>query len=29
MIEATEHLAERVGVKAACEALGVPRSSFY
>lgn len=29
MIEATESLAKRVGVTAACEALGVPRSSFY
>jgi putative transposase len=29
MIEATTGLAERVGVSAACQALGVPRSSFY
>ena len=29
MIEAVEELAPRVGVTAACEALGVPRSSYY
>lgn len=29
MIEHAESLAERVGVSAACDALGVPRSSFY
>lgn len=29
MIEAAEGLAERVGTSAACQALGVPRSSFY
>jgi putative transposase len=29
MIEAAEGLAEQVGVSAACQALGVPRSSFY
>jgi putative transposase len=29
MMEATNQLSERVGVSAACRALGVPRSSFY
>ena len=28
-MKATEQLAERVGVSAACQALGVPRGSFY
>jgi putative transposase len=29
MMSAAEQLSERVGVSAACQALGVPRSSFY
>jgi len=28
-MKAVEQLAERVGVSAACQTLGVPRSSFY
>ena len=29
MIDAVNQLAEHTGVAAACQALGVPRSSFY